>query len=68
MQVPGNNSIQEATERVKQRLPLEKIRCIEKYKDITPEGYESLMKNAETFALMVLETYCSEKENNTLDI
>ena len=41
-----NRNIEEATERVKNRLPLEKLRLVPKYKDLSAEDYEQLIKNA----------------------
>ncbi|MDD4190680.1 MAG: hypothetical protein PHI28_05095 [Mangrovibacterium sp.] len=61
MQEKRNRNIEEATERVKERMPLEKIRRISKYRDITPEGYERLMKDAETIALLILRAFFSRK-------
>jgi len=52
-----NKNIEEATQRVKQRLPLEKIRLIPKYRDLSPEDYEKLIKNSETVALLILKAY-----------
>ncbi len=52
MQEKENRNIEEATQRVKERMPLEKIWRIPKYRDITSEGYERLMKDAETVALL----------------
>ncbi|SHF46042.1 hypothetical protein SAMN05444274_105309 [Mariniphaga anaerophila] len=61
MQKRENKDIEEATQRVKERMPLEKIRRIPKYRDITPEGYERLMKDAETVALLILKAFFSKK-------
>jgi hypothetical protein len=61
MQKRENKDIEEATRRVKERMPLEKIRRIPKYRDITPEGYEQLMKDAETIALLILRAFFSRK-------
>ncbi len=61
MQKCENRDIEEATRRVKKRMPLEKIRRIPKYRHITPEGYEQLMKDAETIALLILKTFFSRK-------
>lgn len=52
-----NRNIEEATERVKKRLPLGKIRCIPKYRDLSPEDYEKLIKNSETIALLILQAF-----------
>ncbi len=57
MQEKQNRNIEEATERVKNRLPLEKIRCIPKYRDISSEDYEKLIKDTETVALLILKTF-----------
>jgi hypothetical protein len=61
MQKTENRNIEEATQRVKERMPLEKIRCISKYRDLSPEGYEQLIKNAETIALLVLKALFFKK-------
>ena len=57
MEEKQNRNIEEATERVKNRLPLEKIRCIPKYRDISSEDYEKLIKDTETVALLILKTF-----------
>ena len=57
MQEEKNKNIEEATERVKKRLPLEKIRRIPKYRDLSPEDYEKLIKNTETIALLILKAF-----------
>lgn len=61
MQKPSKASIQQATERVKQRLPLEKIRDIPRYKDISLHDYEKLIRSAETFSLLILEAFGMQK-------
>lgn len=55
MQKTENRNIEEATQRVKERMPLEKIRRIHKYSDLSTEDYEQLIKNAETIALLILK-------------
>jgi len=57
MQKVRNRDIEEATERVKKRLPLEKIRRIPKYRDLSHEDYEKLIKSTETFALLILKAF-----------
>jgi hypothetical protein len=57
MQEEQNRNIEEATERVKERLPLEKIRCIPKYKNLSSEDYEKFIKNTETVALLILKAF-----------
>lgn len=64
MDNPSKENIQQATERVKKRLPLEEIRCIAKYKDISEEDYHKLIKNAESFALLILEAFFSKEQGN----
>ncbi|MFV0266242.1 MAG: hypothetical protein ACK5HT_03810 [Draconibacterium sp.] len=57
----GNKNIEEATQKVKERIPLEKIRRIPKYRDLSQEGYEQLIKDAETIALLILRAFISNK-------
>lgn len=57
MQEKRNRNIEEATERVKKRLPFEKVRGIPKYKDLSLEANEKLIKNSETIALLILKAY-----------
>jgi len=57
MQKKQIKNIEEATERVKKRLPLEKIRRIPKYRNLSTEDYEKLMKNTETVALLILKAF-----------
>lgn len=61
MQENENRNIEEATARVKKRLPLEKIRAIPKYKHLTSDGYEKLMKDSETIALLILKAFMLKK-------
>jgi predicted nucleic acid-binding protein len=56
-----NRNIEEATERVKNRLPLEKLRLVPKYKDLSVEDYEQLVKDAETIALLILKALFLKK-------
>ena len=58
-----NRNIEEATKRVKKRLPLEKIRRIPKYRDLSVEDYEKLIKNSETIALLILKAYIMKNED-----
>jgi len=59
----NKENIEQATQRVKKRLPIEKIRQIPKYRNISPEGYNQLIKNAETFSLLVLEAINVQDQN-----
>ncbi|MCG6188659.1 hypothetical protein [Maribellus maritimus] len=61
MQKRENKDIEEATQRVKERMPLEKIRRIPKYRDLSQEGYEQLIKDAETVSLLIIRTFFSER-------
>ncbi len=53
-------TIEEATQKVRERMTLEKMRSTPKYKDITEEEYEKLIKDAETFALLVLRVFTGQ--------
>jgi len=57
MEERQNRNIEEVTKRVKQRLPLEKIRCFPKYRDLSVEDYDKLIKNTETIALLILKAF-----------
>jgi hypothetical protein len=61
MQKTESRNIEDATQRVKERMPLEKIRRIPKYRDLTMEDYEQLIKNAETIALLILRALFFKK-------
>lgn len=54
-------AIKEATEQVKSRLPLEKLRLVPKYRDLSAEDYQQLIKNAETIALLILKAFFGKK-------
>ncbi len=54
-------SIEAATKRVKERMPIEKVRLIPKYKDITEDGYEELIQFAERMALIILNIMSKKK-------
>lgn len=64
MKKPTKDSIQKATERVKKRMTLAQMRLIPKYKDLTQEGYDLLVKNAEIFAILILQTYIAVNNSN----
>jgi hypothetical protein len=61
---PTKDSIQKATERVKKRMTLAQMRLIPKYKDLTQEGYDLLVKNAEIFAILILQAYIALNNSN----
>lgn len=61
MQEKQNRNIEEATNRVKKRLPLEKIQSIPKYKNLSQDDYEKLMKDSETIALLILKAFLLKK-------
>ncbi len=64
MKKPTRDSIDKATERVKNRVTLAQLRLIPKYKNITQEGYELLVKNAEIFAILILQAYIAVNNSN----
>ena len=61
MEVKQDRNIEEATEKVKNRLPLEKLHLVPKYKDLSAEDYEQLIKDAETIALLILKALFLKK-------
>ena len=61
MQENQNRNIEEATERVKKRLPLEQIQRIPKYKNLSSDDYEKLIKDSETIALLILKAFLLKK-------
>jgi hypothetical protein len=61
MQNRENRDIEQASQKVKERIPLEKLRLVPKYKDLSAEDYEQLIKNAETIALLILKALFLKK-------
>ncbi len=61
MQDDENRNIEQATERVKKRLPMVKLREIPKYKNLSVTEYEKLLKDAETCALLILKSFLLKK-------
>lgn len=61
MQNNENRDIEQASRKVKERIPLEKLRLIPKYRDLSAEDYEQLIKNAETIALLILKALFLKK-------
>ncbi|SFF59757.1 hypothetical protein [Sunxiuqinia elliptica] len=61
MQKTKSRNIEEATQRVRDRIPLEELRHTAKYNDLSPENYKRLIKSAETIALLILSAYISKK-------
>lgn len=57
----SEEAIKEATQRVKSRLPLEKLRLVPKYRDLSAEDYQQLIKNTETIALLILRALFGKK-------
>jgi len=57
MEEKQNKNIEEVTEMVKDRFPLEKFRLVPKYKDLSAEDYEKLIRNTETVALLILKIF-----------
>jgi hypothetical protein len=61
MQNTENKDIEQASCKVRERIPLEKLRLVPKYRDLSAEDYEQLMKNAETIALLILKALFLKK-------
>ena len=61
MQKPDSHTIQEATSRAKQRLPIRELQRRLKYKGITEQEYNKLFDFAETFSLLILESLLKEE-------
>ncbi len=57
MQKPNSHSINEATQRAKQRLPIENLKETSKYKNITKQEYNQLFEFAEAVSLLILESF-----------
>ncbi|MFT5819317.1 MAG: hypothetical protein ACI8ZM_000540 [Crocinitomix sp.] len=49
--------MESAREKLKQRLPIERIRQMEKYKEITEKQYGELMNKLEILAISLLDFY-----------
>lgn len=64
MKKPTIDSIQRGTRRVKNRITLAQLRLIPKYKNLTQEGYDLLIKNAEIFAILILQAYIAVNNSN----
>lgn len=50
-----------AREKLRKRLPIERIRQIEKYKEITQQQYVELMNRLEHLAIVLLDFYVKSK-------
>lgn len=61
MQNSENRDIEQASQKVKERMPLEKLRLVPKYMDLSVEDYEKLIKDAETIALLILKALFLKK-------
>ncbi|MCU4174373.1 hypothetical protein [Carboxylicivirga sp. N1Y90] len=61
MQKPDSDTIQEATMRAKQRLPIGQLQRRNKYKDISEQEYNDLFNYAEAFSLLILESLSKEE-------
>lgn len=58
------DSIAKATKRAMDRMPLAKLRHIPKFSEISEEDYFLLIKNAEIFAILILESYIATYNSN----
>lgn len=61
MQNNENKDIEQASQKVRERMPLEKLRLVPKYRDLSAADYEQLIKNAETIALLILKALFLKK-------
>lgn len=61
MQNSENRDIEQASQKVRERMPIEKLRLVPKYRDLSAEDYEQLIKNAETIALLILKALFLKK-------
>lgn len=61
MQNSENKDIEQASQKVRERMPLEKLRLVPKYRNLSVEDYEQLIKNAETIALLILKALFLKK-------
>lgn len=61
MQKPDSHTIQEATMKAKQRLPIGELQIRNKYKDISEQEYNDLFDYAEAFSLLILESLSKEE-------
>lgn len=61
MQNNENKDIEQASQKVRERIPLEKLRLVPKYRDLSAEDYEQLIKNAESIALLILKALFLKK-------
>ena len=64
MKKPTKDSIERGTRRVKNRITLAQLRLIPKYKNLTQDGYDLLIKNAEIFAILILQAYIALNNSN----
>lgn len=64
MRKPSEHKIKNGTERLMKRMPLEKVRLIPKYKNITEEQYFLLIKNVEKITILILESFISAQSSD----
>lgn len=61
MQKPDSHTIQEATQKAKQRLSIKTLQENTKYKDITEQEYNDLFEYAEAVSLLILESFAKDE-------
>ncbi len=66
MKKPTKDSIAKATQRVKNSINLGALRKIPKFKNLNELEYNRLIKSAEIFAILILETYIAISNNNSV--
>lgn len=64
MKKPTKDSIEKATQRVKNKLTLAKLRTIPKFRNISKEEYNRLITNAEKLALVIFQLYIANNVHN----
>ena len=64
MKKPTKDSIAKATQRVKNTINLGALRKVPKFKNLTELEYNRLIKSAEIFAILILESYIAVTSTN----
>lgn len=57
MSKPEKHSLEQAREKLKKMLPIEKIRQIPKYRNFNMEQYLQLLEKLEVLSVLLLESY-----------
>ena len=57
MILPDKNKLEEARERFMKRFPIDRIRKIKKYRNLSNQQYLQLIHNLEKLGILLLESY-----------